>query len=321
LSRIITGLLIAFLLIASTACAGETPPTYSSATPEPERPDDIVSTPGGPQYRANVHQAGIENPWPPVETEEVSLDEDVTCVYRAYIESEAGETRNNIVHVRTPGRDITDANLPISGAPPGIEVKQGMEWNGPRSIAQVLVMEISSDVPLGQYVLGIGIEINGRNYGTVPCTIEVIDHATLNNHGITDISIQPEPGQILVYDEQKSAGVILKSVAIKSDICDKDYFDLPRNAPVRKGQPCLLVTGQVEGQLDQDKYMTLSAQGYDADEEQVTYALDHGPIWGVISVHIPARGANEFALHLKTAPDLKRVELMPSSELYDIPPP
>jgi len=142
-----------------------------------------------------------------------------------------------------------------------------------------------------------------------------------DNHGITCITIQPEPGQYLVYDNQESAGFILKSATIKSDVYDRDYMDLRGHAKVRKGEPCLLVTGQVESQLVQDKYMTLSARGYDVNGEEVAYVLDHGPIWGVISIFIPAKGINEFVLHLKTAPDIVKIELMPSPELYDIPPP
>jgi len=139
--------------------------------------------------------------------------------------------------------------------------------------------------------------------------------------GITSITIQPEAGQYLVYDNEESAGFILNSVTSKSDVCDRDYTDLQDHATVRKGEPCLLVTGQVESQLDQDKYMTLSARGYDFNGEEVSYVLDAGPIWGVISIFIPAKGIDEFVLHLKAVPDIVKIELMPSAELYDEPPP
>lgn len=139
--------------------------------------------------------------------------------------------------------------------------------------------------------------------------------------GITGITIQPEPGQYLVYDNEESAGFILNSVTIKSDVYDRDYIDLQDHSTVRKGEPCLLVTGQVESQLSQDKYMTLSARGYDAGGEEVSYVLDRGPIWGVISIFIPAKSTDEFTLHLKAAPDIVKIELMPSPEFYDEPPP
>jgi len=139
--------------------------------------------------------------------------------------------------------------------------------------------------------------------------------------GITGITIQPEPGQYLVYDNEESAGFILSSVTSKSDVCDRDYIDPKDHATVRKGEPCLIITGQVESEFSQDKYMTLSARGYDAGENEVTYVLDAGPIWGVISIFIPSKGTGEFTLHLKAAPGIVKIELMPSPELYDEPPP
>lgn len=175
---VFTGILLIFPafhgLFTRVPSLPATSPPYPSARPGVERPDDIVPTPGGPQYRANVHQEGIENPWPPIETKEEFLAENVICIYRAYIETRAGEARNNIVRVVTPGRDTNKLNLYISNTPTGIEVKQGMEWHGPRTTAQVLVIEISRGVQLGQYSFEVGVVIDGKDYGKVPCTIKVI---------------------------------------------------------------------------------------------------------------------------------------------------
>jgi len=161
---VFTGLLLIFPafhgLFTPIPTATPEPPPYPSARPGPERPDDIVSTPGGPQYRANVHQQGVENPWPPIETKEEFL------------------ARNNIIRVVTPGRDIRSLNLYASNIPNVIEVKRGMEWHGSHSIAQVLIMEISQDVQPGQYTLEIGVEIDGKNYGKVPCIIKVTPETT-----------------------------------------------------------------------------------------------------------------------------------------------
>jgi hypothetical protein len=290
------------------------------------KPDDIIPVPGGLVYRANSHQEGVENPWPPIDTTKVvissSFKVDMVYIrYRDYIETKAGESRNNIVSVSMSNRAVGSPNLYTVNLPTGIEVTEGMRLHRPGPVAVVLVMDVSPNVKTGEYSFDIGIEIDGKDYGTIPCTIEVTGITTLNNRGITGITIQPEPSQYLVYDNQGSAGVILKSVTIKSDVCDRDYMDLRGHSTVRKSEPCLLVTGQVESQLGQDKYMTLSARGYDVNGEEVTYVLDHGPIWGVISIFVPAKGVNEFVLHLKTAPDVVKIELMPSPELYDIPPP
>ena len=176
---VFTGLLLIFPafhgLFTQIPTATPEPPPYPSARPGPERPDDIMPTPGGPIYRTNFHQEGVENPWPPIQTEEVVLADDVHVTYRANIETKAGKGRNNIVYVRVPDKDIGSASIEVVNPLTGIEVKRGIQWHGPGTIAQVLVIEISQDVEPGQYTFEIGVEIDGKDYGTIPCTIKVIE--------------------------------------------------------------------------------------------------------------------------------------------------
>jgi hypothetical protein len=143
--------------------------------PTSERPDDIMTTPGGPQYRANVHQEGIKNPWPPIAVSEIVLDANVHVTYRAYIETKSGEARNNIIYINVPGQEyISSLKLSAINLPAGIEAKEGEPYHRPKIIAQVLVIEISQDVKPGEYAFEIGIEIDGKGYGKVPCTIKVL---------------------------------------------------------------------------------------------------------------------------------------------------
>jgi len=76
----------------------------------PQAPDDIMPVPGGgPAYIANVHQQGEENPWPPIEIVEVSLgsgSNEAHVYYRNDIETRAGETRNNVIKVIIPGKEV-----------------------------------------------------------------------------------------------------------------------------------------------------------------------------------------------------------------------
>ena len=150
----------------------------SSHPPSPingENPDDILITPGGLAYRANVHQEGITNPWPPIQTDEVILDDNVHVTYRARIATKADQTRNNIVFVSTPGQSIDNVKLDPLDIPAGMQVYFGMLWNGPQgSIAQVLQVEASKDIKLGQYTLEINVNLNGREYGQIPWTITLI---------------------------------------------------------------------------------------------------------------------------------------------------
>ncbi|GAI32617.1 unnamed protein product, partial [marine sediment metagenome] len=81
MKKLLSIMALLVILLAVTACPsggeGHTPiPIEDWSLPAvgiEEVPDDIVSTPGGIAYRANVHQQGVENPWPPIESSEVVL--------------------------------------------------------------------------------------------------------------------------------------------------------------------------------------------------------------------------------------------------------
>ena len=147
-----------------------------------EAPDDIVYTPGGDAYRANVHQQGVENPWPPIETVEAQLgsgSDTIQVRYRNYIVTRAGEIRNNILYVNREGGffeggGIASMRLYSVGLLSGLKVFQESGGGLIGQLVSVLVIEIPLDVVPGEYHLEIGLEIEGRDYGTIPCIIEVV---------------------------------------------------------------------------------------------------------------------------------------------------
>ena len=145
---------------------------------EMEAADEIVLTPSGYMYRANFHQQGVANPWLSIETVEIPLDNNGNTAYlryRQYIVTEPGETRNNIIIVRTPENlDTGELNLNIANINTGIEVVQGEKWSGPGVRSIVLAITTSSDIQPGEYTFEIGIEIDGLDYGTLPCTINTM---------------------------------------------------------------------------------------------------------------------------------------------------
>lgn len=159
------------LLILFTGCS----PKPSSG----QQPDDIVTTPGGMAYRANVHEQGKPDFWPPVEVSTVVLADNVTIYYRSDIETEAGELRNNIVSMGILGRhdlSIRDLNLSISNLPAGIAVREGESSGGlPGTIARVIIIEISQEIKPGEYTFEINVEFEGKDYGQIPCTINVVE--------------------------------------------------------------------------------------------------------------------------------------------------
>ncbi len=143
-------------------------------------PDDIIPVLGGLAYRANSHEEGIENPWPPINTTKVtissSFEVDMVYIrYRDYIETKAGESRNNIVSVSMSNRAVGSPRLYSVNIPTGIEVTEGMRLHRPGPVAVVLVIEISPNIEPGQHNFEIGVEIDGKDYGTIPCTIKVLE--------------------------------------------------------------------------------------------------------------------------------------------------
>jgi len=175
------------LIIASCHSDGTTKDNYETTISPPnsieqEAPDDVLPAPGaGPQYRANIIQQGGENPWPPIPTTDVMLgsgSDQVHVTYRAYMETAPRETRNNIIKVTIPyNNKVIDLNFGIytDNVPAGISLVNGMSWCGPNRAASVLVIKSSQDIPPGLYVFNIGLEINGKDYGTIPCTIKVLE--------------------------------------------------------------------------------------------------------------------------------------------------
>ncbi len=176
----------AVALLMITACqpeGGEThtpiPTRDSLPTVGEEAPDDIVPTPGGDAYRANVHEQGVENPWPPIETIGVELGSGSNTIYvgyRDHIVTKAGETRNNIIHIGKEGGLFgSQLTLYSVAVPVGIGLTDGGRGVGlPGTTGAVLVIEVAPDVAPGQYILEIGLEINGKDYDTIPCMIEVV---------------------------------------------------------------------------------------------------------------------------------------------------
>ena len=141
-----------------------------------QQPDDVVITPGGPEYRANVHQQGVRDLWPSIETSVVVLGDNVTVHYRASIVTIAGQTRKNIVAVRKAGvHENLPLKLKVSNIPAGFKVTEGEKGGGlPGTSFQVLVIEIPYVVKPGEYTFDIGVEYDGKDYGKIPCTVKVI---------------------------------------------------------------------------------------------------------------------------------------------------
>ncbi len=328
--KLMIGLLALGLLLTVTACpSGEAHTTIPTAElpiadfPPPGTvangaPDDILAAPGGIIYRANIHEEGEENPWPPIKITNVTLSSwfrELTVGYRDYIETRAGETRNNIFMV---GRDNGRLNLYATQFPLGLELTQTIIAG--RVLFAVLVIRVAPEVAPGKYNFDIGLEINGGDYGTVPCTIEVIVNTISGDQGITSINIQPEPDSYLHNAFDEPSGVILKGVQVEADICDKEYFSpwYPSRT-VKKGDPCLVVSGHIQNMHRENSEIAMYAEGYDTSGEQVAWTLDADHISGQIGLHLEYEETGEFTLHLNLSENTSTIRIYANN--YSVTPP
>lgn len=162
--------------------------TQSSSNSTNLNPDDIVTVPGlGPQYRANVHEAGTEEHWVPIESVHELLTNSsspVEVIYRNSINTEAGKTVNNIFEVHLINNDIEnlsssrlEVNILVIDSPNGITTIETTNWHGsdPARRSKVVVeIEINEQVSPGEYTIVFQVEINNEDYGQLPCIINVL---------------------------------------------------------------------------------------------------------------------------------------------------
>jgi hypothetical protein len=179
---IVASLIAVFTLVG---CGGN---TQSLSSTEELNADDIFPAPGlGPQYRANVHLEGVDNPWPEIKSVTVTLEDPVhpaEITYRDNIETEAGKTVNNIIGVFLTNVDMTgsdihyiDVNIHTVNLPVGMSANTTGDWHGAdpaRQCKAIIAIEIDEQVQPGEYPIKFQIEIDGKNYGQVPCVIKVL---------------------------------------------------------------------------------------------------------------------------------------------------
>ena len=176
-------LLSSLVFVALIASACQNTPQALSEIPKADMPtreaayDDIIPTPGGPAYRANVIEAGEVSPWQPVSATSVVLGTDSsapTLNYRNNIETKPGQIRFNILSVHYPNVMAVTAKFRLVSAPAGIQVSNVMDWHGPFTQATILMISIPESVKDGSYKMAIAVTVNGKDYQNVSCAINVI---------------------------------------------------------------------------------------------------------------------------------------------------
>jgi hypothetical protein len=159
--------LIGILLLSS--CAGNTPiPSGTLPTSAAQAPDDIISSPGGAIYRANVTQEGETNPWPRIPTGirgwSVGWDT-ISVYYRPEIASKPGESHTNIIVVtHNTNLDTTKNKLELYAVkvPKGITLTDthNTAVTIPGTVGTVLVVTTSPGLAVGNYSFKITLAVS-----------------------------------------------------------------------------------------------------------------------------------------------------------------
>jgi hypothetical protein len=119
--------------------------------PANPQPDDVAVIAGGMTYRANI--VSSLNPWPTsVPSTGVTLGtgaDAATIAYRDFIETQAGQMRNNIINVDKRGKSISQLKLEAIDLPEGITAQES-QTGFVAEYQQVISFMISSDIKPGQ---------------------------------------------------------------------------------------------------------------------------------------------------------------------------
>jgi hypothetical protein len=189
---ILSIVVLTVILLLPISCAETPPPSSPPPTSVPPMgvppgtpgaaADDIVTPPGGFTYRANVHHQGQPD-WPAIQETEVSLKSffrTLSIKYRDYIETKAGETRNNIIYLEVSGfppLDPLKVSYQAVNMPEGINAEQDWQTYGgigglnEKSSKTLLKIHIGAQLASGEYTFDIKV----ADFGSIPCTVKVVD--------------------------------------------------------------------------------------------------------------------------------------------------
>lgn len=170
--------------VTATPVPSQVPTTKPTSPPSGVHPDDIIVMPGfGPAYSATFHPDW----WPPVKETVAEINafgSGFKIRYRSYIETSAGEDRNNLIIFYSNARNLLDLNKVIyrvHNLPPGIAVVNvgttfGRVSPGVTETSGVhLIIHTSQDMEPGEYHFDIGLEYDSKEFGVLPCTIRIIE--------------------------------------------------------------------------------------------------------------------------------------------------
>ena len=153
---------------------------FTSPAITTEAADDLVPIPAGfVEYRAQVEP----NQFGKVETAVITFGAGANAFhvnYRDYIETRPGETRNNAFYIwqqnnQGARQKICNVVLSSDDIPAGITVNMNSGYYDSFGAEWIQIMQINtfSNTQPFTYTFNIGVKINGKDCGTIPCTLKV----------------------------------------------------------------------------------------------------------------------------------------------------
>ncbi len=175
-------LLVSLLSVLTLACAGPSATSRTMPATPVEQADDVVASPGGLAYRANVHPQEMAGSWPLVQTSTMNLGTPpdlVQITYRDEIETKAGETRHNIftiVAANAVNGNTAAPQVAISAfmVPELMTALATDNWSGPSGWSEIAFsISVSPNAKPGVYSIAYEARIDGRVPYLLPCAITV----------------------------------------------------------------------------------------------------------------------------------------------------
>lgn len=127
----------------------------------------------------------------------------------------------------------------------------------------------------------------------------------------TNIQTSPELGDYLVDKDGNKFLVLLKSISpIIAGVMHEGYYDPGKQTFGKKGDPCLVLPFQVASEISKEQYLDISAQGYDSNDNLVSYCLNSGPVFGSTVIDMKPDSVNEGNFFLSPSKDLVKVKIV-----------
>ena len=153
-------------------------------------------------------------------------------------------------------------------------------------------------------------------------TITITNTTTysVSTDAINEIEVSPAVGNYLRDTHDEPLEVMLINVQVEQSISDEEYFPAwyPGNK-VDVGESILVVSGTIRNEHPANTWISMFADGYDGEEEQVAWTLDQAHVAGQILRYLDYGETGEFTIHLNPAENIETIRIFADS--YNVPPP